>query len=302
MRALLRSGLILGAGGVVVAIPFFIGAIVEPTSLANAPQSPFLGSDPSSVSSVSSVSSAPLPRRGLLDQPPVRSSSVTRIPPGLLRSAERLAAPWSPGLRLRAVHRRDEWAAHRAEIEDRATKDVRAYAIGDLLPHGSMLVAIDERSVDIFVADRELVRLNVDGSFRSVDDFSTRGGRTRGPAPMTRAEGMDDAYRRAVTQAIESLASEDEALVQRIIDRLIDGGDPVVELLVPYADREDEVASGPFAFPSGGRTRTPRALGDIVVGILERITGQSFGDPMTETTTPDDRARIARAWAQWWQG
>lgn len=261
-----------------------------------------------------------LPWRGVLDQPPVRASSATRIPPGVLRSSERLAAPWSPGLRLRAVHREVAWAAHRAEIEDLTTQDVRAYAIGDLLPHGSMLVAIDAHSADVFVADREIVRLNLDGSFRSVDDFSAarawngardgawrvaRGrsrGRRSGPPPMTRADGMDDAYRAAVTDAIESLASEDEVLVQRIIDRLIDGGDPVVELLIPYVDREDAVALGPFGFPSGQRARAPRVLGDIVMGILERITGQSFGDPMIETITSEERARIAQAWAQWWRG
>ncbi|MCK6548641.1 hypothetical protein L6R52_22545 [Myxococcota bacterium] len=44
----------------------------------------------------------------------------------------------------------------------------------------------------------------------------------------------------------------------------------------------------------------PRTAGVIVMLIVERITGQTFGDLTKETLTDAEARQIAGSWKRWW--
>lgn len=222
-------------------------------------------------------------------------STERAIPPGVAAQGDVRAAPWAPGIRLEKTDLNGRWEQHRALIEDQTTKDVRAYAIGDLLPHGSLLVGISTGTVDVLVADREIVRLRDDGTLSSLEDF-TAATAVRGPRI---AKGLDPEYREAVEEAVEALTADDPELVQRAIDVLVDQGEPAIELLIPHVDDLYPVAAREYFVPSGAeRTITPEVQGDLVIVILESITAQNFGDP--EVASPGERRAIGDRWRRWW--
>jgi hypothetical protein len=239
----------------------------------------------------------PLADLAVMAEAEVSPARGRAVPADILRTATVTAAYWAPGLALKRAVITDDWESRRAEIEDRTTGDVRAYAIGDLLPHGSLLVGVSTAAAEIMVADTHLVRLHEDGRIEPIQDLS----KAFEPAALQPARGLDPDYEDAVRIAIIDLRSDDPTKVQQAIDALIESGDPAVELLIQYADGELPVRSAEYAFPSGsGVEMRPRVSGDVVMMILERITGQTFGDVTKEDLAADDRRTIARSWKRWW--
>jgi hypothetical protein len=216
------------------------------------------------------------------------------VPPGVEEDFDVKAAPWAPGVRLKRTIMDGSWEERRALIEDLTDGDVRSYAIGDLLPHGSLLVGISTTTADILVADREIVRLADDGSLSSFEDFA-ESKLVRGPQRVAAAP----AFHEAADAAVEALRSEDPELVQQAIDALVDAGEPVADLLMSHVGSILPVPSLDYEVPTGsGHFVRPNVQGDLVISILERITGQTFGDP-TAVEAGERRALVKR-WERWW--
>lgn len=277
---------LFGLGLTLAVLAFLGGVLVSPRRQAPAPRP--VAPPPAVPITLPTLEPAPIP--------PVEAG-----PRGVSRDVEATAdvkaAPWAPGLRLHTTALPGDWHRRRAVIEDLSSEDRRSYAIGDLLPHGSLLVGISTGAAQVFVADREIVELRADGTLRSVDDF--RGAR---PAPrLARVPDLSDAYVTDAQRALEALASEDPAEVQAAIDALIAAGEPILDIVVPATGRADPVLGQAFAFPSGyGPERRPAVHGDLVVGVLEAITGHSFGDVFAPQLSAQRRAEVARAWRRWW--
>lgn len=239
--------------------------------------------------------------KGALPEPEARIDEVVApaergVPVDVLKTATVSAAPWAPGLRLVKTTLGTEWEAARAELEDKTSGDVRAYAIGDLLPHGSLLVGITEKSADIMVADTHLVRLWVDGKLERLHDLTQPIAK-----PLKVARDLDPDYEDQIRVALVDLRSDDPSVVQAAIDALIDAGDPALELLVPQVDSLAPVRAAEYSFPAGGALQArPRTAGVMVMLILEKITGQTFGDLTKETLTDTEARQIASAWKRWW--
>lgn len=224
---------------------------------------------------------------------PVSGAKV--VPNEILGTAERRAAPFAPGLRLLSSLCRGPWEEHRAEIRDETTGDARRYAIGDLLPHGSLLVGLSTGSAEVMVADRTLVRLHEDGRLETVEDFRT----ADEARPLVAVPDRDQAYRAGAMETLELTRGDDPEVAQAAVDRLIDAGEPVLEVLVPRVDSLAPTAGHELCFPSGSeRCFAPSCEGDLVVALLERLTGQSFGD-VSQGPTSSHR-EIHRAWLRWW--
>lgn len=233
------------------------------------------------------------PRRLIPIERPVPVASHERgTAPEVLATVDQFRPPWSLGLALIETRQFDEWSDHRALV--RHDGRVRAYAIGDLLPHGAILVAIGAGAVLLMVGDVELVRLGLDGSVASVHDFRTIDDRRR-----LRVVSNNKEYREALLDVLAFLRSEDPKEVQGAIDALIDAGPAAVGVIVPYADSQIPVATATYAFASV-EPRRPYVYGDVIVGILEAITGHSFGDPMAGQQTEEERQSIRRQWPRWW--
>lgn len=230
----------------------------------------------------------------LIPETEVSNALRRPVPLDILATSSVAVAPFAPGIRLkRAVVSEDEWEERRAEIEDLRTKDVRAYAIGDLLPYGSLLVGISTASADVMVADSHLIRLYADGRIRGLEDLSD----VYAGAALKAAKYTEPADADQLRLALIDLRNDDPAIVQRAIDELIAGGDPAMELLIQHVDDILPVTSAEYAFPSGsGVEMRPRVSGEIVMMVLERITGQTFGDLTKEELTEDERRTIAKAW------
>lgn len=229
--------------------------------------------------------------------PPPVVAAARSVPADVLRSST--AAASRPGLRLLRT-RLGAWEARRAELEDTTTGDVRAYAIGDLLPRGALLVGISTGTADIMVADSELLRFHTDGHTERVQDLSyVATAPTFRPAAQADDPDLDDKIRLALIDA----RSDDPTVVQAAIDRMIAGGDSAVDVLINYVDSAVPVRSAQYAFPSGSDVQVrPAVLGQIVIAVLEQITGQKLGDANREGITQADRLVIADAWRRWWKG
>jgi hypothetical protein len=219
------------------------------------------------------------------------------VPGSVLDTAETRAEPWAPGLSLVDTMMHGPWEERRATIKDSVTGDVRAYAIGDLLPHGSLLVGVSTGAAEVMVADRTLVRLTSDGRVALVEDFRTA---DEGQALRVVAD-RDAPYRSALLDTLALARSEDPAIAQQAVDALIDGGEPVVEVLIGRVDSLLPLPGIELAFPSGdGRRLAPRTEGDLIIGILERLTTQTFGDIGDPRLDEPKRQEIRRAWLRWW--
>lgn len=131
------------------------------------------------------------------------------VPPDVLETADLPAAPWAPGLRLVEISRAPASRHHRAVLEDLDTQDIRRYAIGDLLPHGSILVGISTTSVDLFVADQELVRMDLNGSVESIETF-----RPRVTPLVIREVEMAPEYIEGAQMALDGTRDPDPVIVQ----------------------------------------------------------------------------------------
>lgn len=228
--------------------------------------------------------------------PVVRADPDRAVPPSIRASANRQTAGYAPGLRLVEPRPSPTWERGRAVIRDETDGDVRAYAIGDLLPHGALLVGIGEDHAEVFVSDMELVRLTETGVVPTVDFRTAYEARA-----LDRGPDLSPDYRDAVEEAIRALRTAQSNDAQLLLDELVACGDPAVEILVPFAD--DPVPVSPYLFevPSGsGVFVEPKVSGDLVIAVLEQITGQTFGDPTREGLSARERGQIAVAWRRWW--
>ncbi len=241
----------------------------------------------------------PIARPPALVMPPrtlPRASARRVTPPEVLATAEQALPPWSLAFGLIETRIGRRWTDHRAVIEDRRAQDVRSYAIGDLLPHGAVLVGVSTGTIQLMVADRELVRLDVGGRLRSVQDFRAAYER----AALRRVK-EDVRLQEALQEVLPFLRSSDPAEVQGAIEALIDAGGPAVGELIPYVESQIAVSTSTVSYAFGVREpRRPRVYGDLIVGILQAITGQSFGDPMAPGLSDAKRVWIRAQWRRWW--
>lgn len=209
-----------------------------------------------------------------------------RVPVEIHESAG--ASEASPGIRLRRVLRADhDWRAHRALIEEEGTQDVRAYAVGDLLPRGAILVGIEREAVRVFTAEAMVLRLDLRGGEAVIEDL--RGTPRRRVRARPRPRPTEDVGP-AVAAAVRDLGAPDPDRVRGAIEALLGPGEILVPSLVLHV-----ADPAPVALPAAeirGRPVRAQTRGDRVVGILEAITGQSFGDP----TEPGARPGVVAAW------
>lgn len=215
---------------------------------------------------------------------PVVSLPGRGVPANVLKTASKTPAPWAPGVVLVRADARGRWEGRRAVIQDVATRDTRSYAIGDLLPHGSLLVGISTAAIDILVADVELIRMYEGGRLRPLVDFRA----AYEARPLRRARDVPTRYRRLVDDRIAQLLADDPATVQEAINGLIGSGELGVEQLIPFSRSRAEVVPGPYVFAGRVPSKAPQTQGDLVMRVLETVTGQAFSD--------------ARAWERWWHG
>ncbi len=243
------------------------------------------------------IPSAPI-QPGLLEPTEIDQAvpiGVAIVPTEILGTAERRAAAYAPGLRLLSTERAAAWEQHRAKIRDEATGDVRSYGIGDLLPHGSLLVGLSTGSAEVMVADRTLVRLYTDGRLLTVEDFRT----ADEAKALVVVPDRDQAYRAGALETLSVARGDDPVEAQRAIDQLIDAGEPVIEVLITRVDSLLPTPGHTLCFPSEtGGCYAATIEGDLVVGVLERLTGQSFGD--VTDGPPQSHREIHRAWLRWW--
>ncbi len=311
---------LVGALGAAVAAALAISSLAPaPRPLSRAAPAPASSPPPAPVEAATRTASSAPPRGAAPAEVPgwMRPVPVVRpAAPSAAGPAIGGAPTVSPGLRLVSLQVDGPWESWRAELVDEKTGESRRYAIGDLLPRGCVLVALNQDGADLMVADTELVRLRIGAppeklhGFHLADDEPAsprpyRRGRAGSPG-SARMEPLRDegasVERWRVIAALERTRGEDPTDVQLAIDELIAAGDPAVELLVPHAGSSLPVVGEDYAFPQEGRVRRPSTVGDVVVGVLETITGQSFGDPMREGASADERRAIARAWSRWWSG
>lgn len=213
--------------------------------------------------------------------------------PEILASVDQVRPPWSLGLRLRNTYIGRHWTEHRALIEDASDGVLRTYAIGDLLPYASVLVGVSTGAAELTIADEELIRIDVRGRVRSVHDFRTAYERT-----ALRRAAKDVDLEKALVEVLGLLRSEDTEVVQEAIDALVDAGSPAVGVLVPYVESVVPVATSTYSIGASSSIR-PRVYGDVIVGVLQAITGQSFGDPSAPGQSAADRAWIRAQWTRW---
>jgi hypothetical protein len=227
----------------------------------------------------------------------LEKGTLAPVPGEVLKTATVVALPAAPGLRLLETSIDPDWQERRARIEERMTGRARAYAIGDLLPNGALLVGISTKTADIMVGDTHLVRLYDDGRVEIVEDLR----RSELIMPRVVKSGLDPDYEDKLRIALIDARSDDPTVVQRAIDDMIAAGDPGIDLLMPHVDSVVPVRDAEYAFPSGSELqKRPRVLGEIVMLVLECVTSQRFGDVTKESLTPEERAKIARAWKRWW--
>lgn len=191
-------------------------------------------------------------------------------------------------LALRETQIAEDWRGHRALLEDLVKGETRAYAVGDLLPRGGILVGVDRDGVRIMAADALLLWLGFEGSAALVHDLR------RDPPEVlpTFTSTLSAEARADLERAIYDLGSVDAATVAGAVEVLLAVGATIAELLADAVDRPELVALPVVEI--SGRPVLSETVGDRVVAVLEQITGQSFGDPVA-----GDRAAVIRDWRYW---
>lgn len=190
-------------------------------------------------------------------------------------------------LRLRSLEAHGPWSDRRALIEDQVSGDVRAYAVGDLLPRAAVLVAIGEASTDIMAGDALILRFRVGREPRLVEDL--RVPRASRKTSLRVQRGLDAAGRAAAALAVRNLASEEPEAAQEAADVLLGAGPRVTPVLLEAL--EDPTALPVAEIVLDGRVVASRTLGGRVIAVLEVMTGQSFGDPEGPAA-----AEVRRVW------
>lgn len=202
--------------------------------------------------------------------PPVR---VQSLKPALTPTSRLVGTDRSSG----------SWEGHRAFFESEG--QIRAYAVGDLLSDGAILLAIEDSAVRVMAAER-VFRLDGFGPPSVVEAFEMhRAARPRvrpGPSKRRRAE---------VARAVDGLVSAHPDDVRRAIQTLTGWGEGVVATLALSAHDPRPVQVRVVRI--AGHSRHAETCGDRVIAVLEAITGQSFGDPLL------DRSRAIEGWRSW---
>jgi len=208
--------------------------------------------------------------------------AVRRIPPGL-----DLDAPAAP--ELVAVRAAERWESRRALIRVRG--EIRAFAVGDFVPGGALVVAIDDARA-LLSRDDHVVELGVGASAVVAEDFplaEARPHRTFAPDPALEA---------AVDDTLALLHVGEPRTTQVAVDALVEAGEIIVPYLVRRAGRMATLPGVRFRLPDG-RGLAPRYEGAAVQAILEAITGQRFGDVFEPDASRAQIASAAAAWASW---
>jgi hypothetical protein len=311
-RTVVRLVAALGSAVTVALAISSLAPAPRPTSRAAPPPPPPALAATSTAPAPAALVPAPAEPPGWMDPVPrPRGDAPTEAGPAIGG-----APTVAPGLRLISLHVEGPWESWRAELLDEKTGRSDRYETGAPLPNDCVLVAIGKDRADVLVGDAELVRLTIGAAPEKLHGFHLADDEPAAPRPYRRGRAGSPGSARVepvrdegasverwrVIAALERTRGDDPTDVQLAIDELIAAGDPAVELLVQHAGSPLPVVREDYAFPQEGRVRRPSTVGDVVVGALEAITGQSFGDPMREGSSADDRRAIARAWSRWWSG
>lgn len=209
------------------------------------------------------------------------------VPAEIRQSAEDPKAPLP--LRVVEIRRGGAWREHRALLEDVDTGDVRAYAAGDLLPHGGVLVAIEPAAVRVMAGDAVVMELGLNearAEAELVDDLRVkRRRRIRGGGGLSKAREAE------VDAAVAALRAADAEQLAGAVQTLSRCGPLCAPKLVPLVGSSRPVPDGAVSLP--GQVPKVTTVGSLAVALLEAATGVSFGD------YADEPAEVTRAWRSW---
>lgn len=156
---------------------------------------------------------------------------------------------------------------------------------GDILPMGWVVTNVQTTPprVQVWDGGERILELRPDAAPKLLEQLK--------PAAPARKSGT--AVGPKARALLEDLGA-DAAINQAIADALLGAGEAVVPSLIAATDDRRPIA-GPVRI--AGKTYPVRYAGDLIIGLLEAITGQTFGAP-----TGDRRTAVARAWQRWWGG
>lgn len=233
-------------------------------------------------------------RPGDSESPP---SGARPISPAALRTAHEVTSPLAPGLALVSIQTSTSWQGRRARIRDTRDGRVERYAIGDLLPHGALLVGISARSVDVMIADSEILRLRVERPLERLERFLYADGPVGGIFRLRPRRGFE----RRIARAVAALSDPNPKVVQAALTALSEAGEQALPALSPIVTSTQAVASAEYelvGLESQLKLR-PRALGDLACGLLSVVSGAGLGDPSAPGLPAPARARLREDWRRW---
>lgn len=213
------------------------------------------------------------------------------VPPEIQEEASSSTPHALLQLQLRGTPKaRSEWGNRRAVIEDQLTGDKRAYAIGDLLPRGAILVGIQPRRARIITRKSIVLELSPGQKPKIINTLSLAKNSTKN---QIRQSTISYALRATVFTAVDELAHYNRPTVVQAILKLIEEGEVIAPTL---AVRSHDLTPVQIKVVRIGKKKIRSStIGERVIAILEHITKQSFGDP----TQPGTHAAVAAAWQDW---
>lgn len=218
-------------------------------------------------------------------RPAVLPLPERRVPPGL-------SDPKTSGEpELVRIVGSEGWDRRRAWI--RVGGEVRAFAVGDLLPGGDLVVAIEPGAVKLSRGE-VVVALTADAPLRVVEDFPMADpaftGRRRGP--------IDPELEAAALETLELVRLGEPRTARIAVDALVAAGELVVPFLVRRTGSLEPLSGVVVELPDGRRI-APRFEGAVAQAVLEVITGQRFGDVLSSEATAEEVLAAADDWASW---
>lgn len=202
-------------------------------------------------------------------------------------------APADTSLRLEDVVRPEgSWEAFVAQVAVGPEGPVRSYGVGDRLPEGSVVVAVERDGIWRFGPDSNLEFIGLDGSRTILDDFDLPPVRR-----MRRLPAPDPALIQAIRDTLHLAGHGEPEAAQQAFDALVEAGEPVVRLL---AERADATASLPgVPLWVGGQRLRPRFEGQLVQWILQTITEERFGRLRRSDLSASEVEEQGWAWKSW---
>ncbi|MGF1511199.1 MAG: hypothetical protein ACFB9M_17030 [Myxococcota bacterium] len=188
------------------------------------------------------------------------------------------------------------WEASRALISV-IHRAPRAFAIGDVLPDGSILTAIRPSHIEVYTPEDRIERWPVrDGSRGLAARTLVEAFESSSPLAQTGPAGpLPDDLVRIVFETLALLRSGDVEASQMAFDALMDAGEPIVPVLLRRVDSLERLPGVPITLPDG-RQWTPVWEGLVVQVVLQSITGHRFGDPLAERIDERRALEAARKW------